>query len=551
MNFLKTKLFKKAEGKTKKSRFLEKTGKKFFQGFFSMGKGSSVNREVIGYQSSVIKNPTNSPLRKGRDQLIEPFREQNSPSKSFSFREGGPRGFLNDEKSTIINQQSTKKSLNRFLQIPNYPPSLRFGEAGKLQITVALLLVLLPATFFFLQNKSQNSNNPITVSSINSEEQFQIKKTKDSLNITGENSSITLNQIKTEKKDFEIYSHPPKASNLKTQVVYFDDSDLNYQQATITLKKTNPNQKVNSIVTCKDQDFNPENQTCNNWQPTNLAIEDQGDSISFQATHFSAYAGVYIEHTSSQLLNENREFLEDTYLKTKAKDNNWITVPKNHYLRVEFEESLTNQRDITLYVKPKEENQTPANIQIFEKNQDKTINTFQNIIKEGWQKVYLETLENSQTTFDLQTDQDVEIDFVIDPTCPSGMTGTGVDGDACVVTTCDQLQAINTDATSLSLWYELGQNVDCSATSTWNSDGAGGYYGFNPISTFTGNFDGRGYEISGLYINRPSTDNVGLFGYVNNTTTVIENVGLVLGSVTGKKSTGGLIGNITNANELV
>jgi hypothetical protein len=134
---------------------------------------------------------------------------------------------LNDEKSTIINQQSTKKSLNRFLQIPNY----------KFQITVALLLVLLPATFFFLQNKSQNSNNQIIVSSINSQEQFEIKKTKDSLALTSENSSITLNQIKTEKKDFEIYSHPPKATNLKTQVVYFDDSDLNYQQAEITLKK--------------------------------------------------------------------------------------------------------------------------------------------------------------------------------------------------------------------------------------------------------------------------------------------------------------------------
>jgi hypothetical protein len=334
----------------------------------------------------------------------------------------------------------------------------------------------LPATFFFLQNKTQDLNNQITVSSLTSE-QFEIKKTKDSLSLTSENSSITLNQIETEKQNFEIYSHPPKASNLKTQVVYFDDSDLNYQQATITLKKKDPNQKVNSIVTCKDQDFNPENQTCNNWQPTNLVVKDQGDFISFQTTHFSAYAGVYIEHTSSQLLNENREFIEDTFQQTKAKDNNWLTVPKNHYLRVEFEEALTQERDITLYVKPKEENQTPVNIEIFEKDQNQVINTFQNIEQEGWQKVYLENLKETQTTFDLQTDQDVGIDFVIDPTCPSGMTGTGVSGDACVVTTCDQLQAINTDATSLGLYYELGGNVDCSATSTWNDNGAGGIMG--------------------------------------------------------------------------
>jgi hypothetical protein len=175
-----------------------------------------------------IEKPSQPPFMKGRGLVDESFSEKSSYlNGSFSFREGGPRGFLNDEKSTIINQQSTKKSLNRFLQIPNY----------KFQITVALLLVLLPATFFFLQNKSQNSNNQIIVSSINSQEQFEIKKTKDSLALTSENSSITLNQIKTEKKDFEIYSHPPKATNLKTQVVYFDDSDLNYQQAEITLKK--------------------------------------------------------------------------------------------------------------------------------------------------------------------------------------------------------------------------------------------------------------------------------------------------------------------------
>jgi uncharacterized protein (TIGR02145 family) len=569
MNFLKTKLFKKTEQKTRESRFLEKTGKKGFQGFLIWGKGhrstvngdrssrmSSVIGQEGGHQSTVIsqqnsqrstvtdqqgghrssangqqKNPPSLPLQKGGDQSVELFSKTSLPSNSSLFSKGGPRGFLNK-----------KRKLSKLAK-------LCFNT--KLRTTLSLVLVVaLFTTLLFLQNqKTQESNNPITVSSINSQEQFEIKKEKDSLSFTSQNSSITLNQIKTKKQNFEIYSHPPKASNLKTQVVYFDDSDLNYQQAEITLKKTNPNQKVNSVVTCKDQDFNPENQTCNNWQSTNLAVKDQGDSISFQTTHFSAYAGVYIEHTSSQLLNENREFIEETFQQTKAKDNNWITVPKNHYLRVEFEEALTNQRDITLYVRLKEENQTPANIQIFEKNQDKTINTFQNITKEGWQKVYLETLENSQTTFDLQTDQDVEIDFVIDPTCPSGMTGTGISGDACVVTTCDQLQAINTDATSLGLWYELGGNVDCSATSTWNSDGAGGYYGFEPISTFTGNFDGQGYEISGLYIDRGG-DRIGLFGIVDNMTTVIENVGLVGVNIRGGNYVGGLIGYSENVSSV-
>jgi hypothetical protein len=218
MNFLKTKLSKLSEGKTKESRFSNKTGKKGFQGFLGYAKFlkfrkfikfiKSENWKVENFTNSKLQitnskseKPSQPPFMKGRGSVDENFSEKSSYLNGSSpFREGGPRGFLNDEKSTIISQQSTKKSLNRFLQITNYPPSLRFREAGKLQITVALLLVLLPATFFFLQNSTPDSNNPSTVSSINSEEQFEIKKTKDSLSLTSENSSITLNQIKTEKK---------------------------------------------------------------------------------------------------------------------------------------------------------------------------------------------------------------------------------------------------------------------------------------------------------------------------------------------------------------
>ena len=55
--------------------------------------------------------------------------------------------------------------------------------------------------------------------------------------------------------------------------------------------------------------------------------------------------------------------------------------------------------------------------------------------------------------------------------------------------------------------YILINDIDASDTSTWNC-GAG----FKPIGgIFNGSFDGRGYNISDLYINRPFTDNVGLF----------------------------------------
>ena len=50
--------------------------------------------------------------------------------------------------------------------------------------------------------------------------------------------------------------------------------------------------------------------------------------------------------------------------------------------------------------------------------------------------------------------------------------------------------------------YALGRDIDAGITSGWNS-GAG----FVPIgggTSFTGNLDGQGHTISGLFINRPS-----------------------------------------------
>jgi len=58
---------------------------------------------------------------------------------------------------------------------------------------------------------------------------------------------------------------------------------------------------------------------------------------------------------------------------------------------------------------------------------------------------------------------------------------------------------------------------------------------------FTGTFDGQGYEIRDLFINRPVDDRVGLFGYVYEGS-IINNVGAVNVTVTGSMQVGGLVG---------
>jgi hypothetical protein len=115
-------------------------------------------------------------------------------------------------------------------------------------------------------------------------------------------------------------------------------------------------------------------------------------------------------------------------------------------------------------------------------------------------------------------------------------------GASSTSTTGKDLQGIRGN---LAEYYALGKNIDASSTGTiptWNQSTS-----FNPIGSasagFTGAFDGLGHTISNLKINLPSTTpNVGLFGYTSGNS-VIQNIGLSGGSVTGGAGTGGLVGN--------
>lgn len=121
------------------------------------------------------------------------------------------------------------------------------------------------------------------------------------------------------------------------------------------------------------------------------------------------------------------------------------------------------------------------------------------------------------------------------------------------IANCTDLQNMNLD---LSGNYTLLNNIDCSDTINWNA-GAG----FLPVGDssnhFLGNFDGAGFNITDLFINRSGTDYQGLFGYAgdtgdNGTMFLIQNVGLINVNVTGGDEVGALCGyaeeiNISNS----
>jgi hypothetical protein len=89
-------------------------------------------------------------------------------------------------------------------------------------------------------------------------------------------------------------------------------------------------------------------------------------------------------------------------------------------------------------------------------------------------------------------------------------------------------------------------DIDASPTSTWFSDGSGGYYGW-PAGTCSGNYDGQGFIIDGLYVNRSSTNYTSLFGHATGPVTVgsrntITDVHLTNMDITGSQDVGGIVG---------
>jgi hypothetical protein len=122
--------------------------------------------------------------------------------------------------------------------------------------------------------------------------------------------------------------------------------------------------------------------------------------------------------------------------------------------------------------------------------------------------------------------------------------GEGTSSNPHVVTTLDELQAVQGDLTA---HYVLGNDIDASETETWNS-GAG----FKPIGNypdrFSGIFDGKGYSVDGLYINRPNTDEIGLFSRVNSAD--IKNIGVTNLDIQGADSVGGLVADNDNGSNI-
>ncbi len=88
--------------------------------------------------------------------------------------------------------------------------------------------------------------------------------------------------------------------------------------------------------------------------------------------------------------------------------------------------------------------------------------------------------------------------------------------------------------------YVLQNHINASETEDWNQE-----KGFAPIGNdekgFEGIFEGNGYQIKHLYINRSDTDKVGLFRFIDDCG-IVNDVGLTELKVNGDSKVGGMVG---------
>lgn len=112
----------------------------------------------------------------------------------------------------------------------------------------------------------------------------------------------------------------------------------------------------------------------------------------------------------------------------------------------------------------------------------------------------------------------------------------GVEGDTSTTT----LQGMKNNLTGA---YVLGSDIDATSTLGWN-----GGLGFAPIgTTFSGFFSGLNHTILNLSINRPTQNNVGLFGAVSGE---LSDLHLVNANVSGSQNVGAVAGQLSGTGEI-
>ncbi|MFA7707760.1 MAG: right-handed parallel beta-helix repeat-containing protein, partial [Candidatus Pacearchaeota archaeon] len=124
----------------------------------------------------------------------------------------------------------------------------------------------------------------------------------------------------------------------------------------------------------------------------------------------------YIYASKAEHLDSDGNFVSDVYDNIKEQDETWSEIiGNNEFVRVTFERNLTNQKDITVYARSS--GSEVSQIEVYAKNSNDLITTFDSISSEDWYKVYLTNLAEGESydVFDLKVIGSIEFDYIVDP----------------------------------------------------------------------------------------------------------------------------------------
>lgn len=128
------------------------------------------------------------------------------------------------------------------------------------------------------------------------------------------------------------------------------------------------------------------------------------------------------------------------------------------------------------------------------------------------------------------------------------LEGAGTSASPYLVKNLSDLVFVSANSSLWGKYFKQTDNINASSTSTMNSG-----MGFSPIgnntTAFTGQYDGGGFTISNLFINR-AADYVGLFGKITGVNSWVKNLGLTTANVTGTSFVGALVGSFASGDVL-
>lgn len=168
----------------------------------------------------------------------------------------------------------------------------------------------------------------------------------------------------------------------------------------------------------------------------------------------------------------------------------------------------------------------------------------------GVSQNFTNPLEYTVTAENESTKTYTVIITVLDIPVPEGIGEIPQNGEIWYL---EHLDYIDTNTTTLAgaytLMRDLNFNNDSSYYNAENKTTWTTGEGWMPIGTladkFTGTFDGNNNKINNLYINRPTTNYVGLFGYTTGSAVNISNLEIINANITGQNYVG-ILGGYLN-----